>query len=92
MDHILTEKIKTNKDQLNYAIYNEPAFDNNSLNLSSGTRDPLPVLTVTLQEGKKHGEMNVSGLKYLWDSGATENTINRKHTKYYERKIRSNKV
>ena len=48
LDHVVTDNIKTNKDQLNSAIYNEPAFDTNRFNLSSDTRDPLLVVTVTL--------------------------------------------
>ena len=88
----MSENIKTNKDQLNDAIYNEPMFDTNSFNSSSGTRDPLPVVTVTLQGGKKHIAMNVSGIIFLWDSRATDSMINIKHTKYYKLKRRYNKV
>ena len=32
------------------------------------------------------------GLTFLWDIIATYSTINIKHTKYYERNMRSNKV
>ena len=39
LDHVVTDNIKTNKDQHNYAIENEPTFDN-SFNLSSGTKYP----------------------------------------------------
>ena len=92
MDHVVTEKINTNKDQLNDSIYNEPTFDTNSFNSSSGTRNPLPVVNVTLRGGKKHIAMTVAGLKFLWGSGATNRMINKKQTKYYERNIRSNKV
>ena len=51
LDHTLTNNIKKNKDQLNDSNYNDPIFDTNSFNLSRRTRDPLPVVTVTLQEG-----------------------------------------
>ena len=34
----------------------------------------------------------IAGLTCLWDRGATESMINRKHTKYYKRKMQSNKV
>ena len=36
--------------------------------------------------------MTDAGLKYLWDSGATDSMIKIRHTKYYELKIWSNKV
>ena len=48
LDHIVTVHIKTTKYQLNDTIYNEPMFDTNSFNLSRGTEDPLPVVTVSL--------------------------------------------
>ena len=48
LDHLLNENIRTNKDQLNEAIYNDPKFDTSSFNSSSGTRHTLPVVTVTL--------------------------------------------
>ena len=38
--NVFTDSIKTNKDQLNDTIYNEPTFDTNSFDFSSGTRDP----------------------------------------------------
>ena len=90
--HIVTNNLKTTKDKLNKAIKNEPAFDTDSFNLSSGTRNPLPIVNVSLRGGKKHRAMAVAGLKCLWDSGATDITIKRKHTKHYERKMRYNKV
>ena len=83
---------KTNKDQSNKAIKNEPAFDTNIFNLSSGNSNPLPVVTVSLLEVKKHRAKTVSGLTCLWDSGDTDSTIKRKRTKQYDLKIRSNKV
>ena len=36
--------------------------------------------------------MDVAGLTCLWDSGAIDIMNKRRHTKYYELKIRSNKV
>ena len=92
MDHVVTGNINTNKYQHNDAINNEPTFDTNSVNLSSGTKDPLPVVTASLQGGKKHMATNVAGLICVWDSVATNSMIKRKHTKYHERKMRSNKV
>ena len=34
----------------------------------------------------------IASLTCLWDSGDTNSMINIKHTKYYERKMRFNKV
>ena len=60
--HVVINNLKTAKDQLNEAINNYSTFDTNSFNLSSSTSNPLSVVTVSLQEGKKHGETTVSGL------------------------------
>ena len=49
LNNILTDNIKTNKYQHNDVIDNELKFDNNSFNLSSGTRYPLPVVTVSIK-------------------------------------------
>ena len=38
----------------------------------------VKVATFTLRGGKKHRAMNVDGLTFLWDSGATESMIKRK--------------
>ena len=65
---------------------------NSSFNLSSGTINPLPVVAVSLRGGNKHRATVVSGLTLFWDSGATNITIKRRHTKHYERKMRSNIV
>ena len=92
LDHVVTDNIKTNKYQSYYAIYNVLMFDTNSFNLSSGTRHPLPVVTVTLQGSKKHRATTVACLTLLWDRGATDSMIKRKHTKYYERNMRYNTV
>ena len=92
MDHVVTNKLKTTKDQLNQAINSDTTFDTNSFNLSSGTRNPLAVVTVSLLGGNKHIANTVYVLTCLWDSGATNRTIKRKHTKHYERKMRYNKV
>ena len=67
----MTDNINTYKYQHNDPIYNDPTFDTNSFNLSSGTKDPLPVVTVSLQVGKEHRELTAVGLTCLWDSGAT---------------------
>ena len=54
LDNVVTDNIKTNKGQYNDSIDNDPTFYNNSFNLYSGTKDPLPVVTVSLLRGKKH--------------------------------------
>ena len=92
LEHVLANNLKTNKDQSNGAINSELMFDTSNFNLSTGANNPLPVVTVSLQGGKKHRATTVSGLTCLWYSRATNSTIKIKHTKYYERKMRSNRV
>ena len=87
----MTNNIKKNKNQHNEAIENEPKFDN-IFGLSNGNKYPLPVVTVSLISGKKQRAMVVAGIKCLWDSGATNSTIKRKYTEYYECRMRFNKV
>ena len=48
LDHVVTNNIKKNNDQLNDVVYNEPTFDNIIFNSYSGARYPLPVVNVTL--------------------------------------------
>ena len=48
LDHIVTENLKSYKDQINETINNEPTFDTSNFNLSRGTSDPLPVVNVYL--------------------------------------------
>ena len=84
LDHAVNNNIKTNKDQLNDAIYNELTFDTNSFNSSSGTSEPLPVVNVTLRVCKKHRATIDAGITCLWDSRATNSMINIKQTKHYE--------
>ena len=74
----MTNNINKYKYKYNYAIKNKPKFDSSFI-LSSGTRDPLPVVTVNLRGCKKHRATTVSGLTCLWDSGATDGMIKRKH-------------
>ena len=88
--HIVTNNIKDYNNQYNDSIDNEPTLDNSSFNLSSGTRYPLPVVTVYLQVGNKHKANVVAVLTCLWDSEAIDSMIKILHTKHYERKIRSN--
>ena len=90
--HVVTDNLNNYKDQSNEAIKNEPTFDTINFNLSGGTIDPLPVVTVYLRGGNKHGAMTVSGLTCFWDIGATYSMIKIRHTKHYEHKMRSNKV
>ena len=92
LDHVVRDNLNNYKDQSNEAINSDPTFDNSSFNLSSGTSDPLPVVTVSLRGGKKNRATIVSGPTCLWDSGATNSMIKRRHTKHYERNMRSNKV
>ena len=47
MDLVVTDNIRTNKDQRNDAIENDPKFDS-SFNLSRGNKEPLPVVIVSL--------------------------------------------
>ena len=72
--HIVNNNIKTNKNQRNDAIENEPKFDHTFI-LSGCTKDPVPVVTVILQVGKKQRAMTVSRITCLWDSGATDSMI-----------------
>ena len=87
----MNNNTKTNKDQRDDVIGNDPKFDS-SFNLSSGTKDPLPVVTVSLRGGKKYTATDASGIICLWDRGATNSMIKRRHTTFYERKMWSNKV
>ena len=91
MDHIVTDNINKNKNKRNYAIENDPKFDN-TFNLSSRNKDPLPVVTVSLRGGKKQIATTVASLTCLWDSGDIDAMIKIIHMKYYEHNIRSNKV
>ena len=86
LDRVVTNNINTNKYQLYDAIYDKPTFDTSIFNSSSRTREPLPLLTVTLREYKKHRATTVAGITCLRDSGATNSIIKIKHTKYYEKK------
>ena len=51
LDHVVTNNIKDYNDQYNDAI-DKPTLDNSSFNLFSGTRYPLPVVTVYLRGGR----------------------------------------
>ena len=62
--HVVTNNIN-NKDQCNDAIEYEPKFDN-KFSLSSGNKDLLLVVTVSLQGGKKHRTTIISSLTCLW--------------------------
>ena len=82
----MTDNIKRNNNQHNDANENEPKFDN-IFNLSSETKEHLPVVTVSLKGGNKKTAMMVAGLTCLWGSGATSSTIKRKNAKYYKRRM-----
>ena len=60
---IVTNNIN-NKDQCNDVIEYDPKCDN-TFSLSSGTKDPLPVVTVSLQGGKKNIAATIYGLTCL---------------------------
>ena len=90
--HIVNGNLKNNKDQSNEAINSESALDTGKFNLSSGTSNPFPVVTISLRGGKKHIETTFPSLTCLWDSGDTGSMIKRRHTKNYERNMRYNKV
>ena len=81
MDHEVTDNLKNYKYQSNKAINSEPAFNTSSFNFSRGTSDPLPIVIVYLQVGKKHRATYVAGLTCLWDSRDTNSTIKVKHAK-----------
>ena len=53
LDHVVTNNIKIKKYQLKEETYNDLKFGTNSFNSFRGTRDPLPVVSITLQGGKK---------------------------------------
>ena len=48
LDHVVTKNLNTNKDQSNEAINSDPTFDTSNFNLSIGTSDPLPLVTVSI--------------------------------------------
>ena len=74
LDHAVTGNIKKKNNQHNESIENEPKFDN-KFSLSSGTKDPLPVVTVRLRGHKRQREIIVSGLACLWDSRAINTNV-----------------
>ena len=79
----MTYNLKNDKDWNDESINSEPTFDTSSFNLSRGTSNPLPVITVSLRGGKKHRSTTVAGLTCLWGSGATDIIIKRLHTNHY---------
>ena len=62
LDHVVTENLKNYKEQSNEAINSEPKFHTSSFDLYSGTRNNLPVATVSLRGGNKHRATTVAGL------------------------------
>ena len=62
LDNIVTNNIKDYNYQYNDAIDNEPTFDNSNFSLYSGTRYPLPVVTISLRGGKKQRATIDAGL------------------------------
>ena len=88
--NVVTNNIN-NINQFDDAIEYEPKFDN-KFSLYSGTKYPPTIVTVSLQGGKKYRSTIISSLTCLWDSGATNSMIKRKHTWPYDCKMRSNKA
>ena len=71
-----------NKDQCNDAIEYEPKFDN-KFSLSSGTKDLLLVVTVSIQGGKKHRTTIIFSLTGLWYIRANNSMFKIRHNKPY---------
>ena len=92
MDYLVTKNLNHYKYQGNEDINSEHTFDTSSFNLSSGTSNTLPVVTVSLRGRNKHRAATVAGIACLWDRRANEIMINIRHTKNYELKMQSNKV
>ena len=92
LDHVVTDNLKNDKDWSNEEMNSDPTFDTRSFNLSRGTSNPLPVITVSLQVGNKHRATTVAGLTCWWGSGDTNRMIKRIHTNHYECNMQSNKV
>ena len=57
----MADNINITKNEHNDAIENEQKFDN-KFSLSSGNKEPVPVVTVSLREGKKLRTAMVAGL------------------------------
>ena len=91
MDFIVTDNIRTNKNQHNDAIENDLKF-NHTFSLSSGAKEPLPVVIIGLLGDKKHIATMVAGITCLWDIRYTDSMNKIKQTKYYEHRMWSNKV
>ena len=70
----MIDNIKKNENQHNEVIGNDPRFDN-TFSLSSGTKDTLPLVTVSLRGDKKQSETMVSDLTCLWDTRDTDRII-----------------
>ena len=75
LDHVVTNNLNNYKYQSNEAINSDPMFDTSDFNLSSGTSNPLPVLTASLRGGKNHRATTVAGITCLWDIGDTNRMI-----------------
>ena len=76
----MTNDIK-NEYECNDDIDYEPKFERRFSLYSDSNRDPLTVLTFALKTGNKNGANIISGLTFLWDSGATDSMIKRIHTR-----------
>ena len=51
--NLVIDNLNKYKDQTNEGIDSEPKVDTSSFNLSSGTREPFPVVTVFLLRGRQ---------------------------------------
>ena len=75
----MTDNINKDKNQQNDVIEYEPNLDS-TFSLCSGNKETIPVVTVSLRGGKKKRATIISGQTCLWDSGATNRMIKRRHT------------
>ena len=87
----MTDNIREKKNQHNDVIGHELKFDN-KFSLYSGSKYPLPVVTVILRIGKKKKATIISVLICLWDSRATDSMNKRGHTKQYEYRMPYNQL
>ena len=90
LDHVVTNNIN-NKNQCNYTIEYDPKFDSKS-SLSSGTKDPLPVVSVSILGDKKKRVTIISSLPSMFYIRSTNCMIKSQHTKPYKFKMHSNNV
>ena len=89
--HIVNSNLKE-INQINGGIELELKFYSNSKWSIFTNKYPLLVVTVRFIIGNEYRSTVVSRITYMWDRGSTNIMIKRKHTKPYERNLRSNQV